>query len=151
MRETISEGLKTALKARDQRRTATLRSINAAIKDRDIANRGEGKGPATNDEILAMIQKMVKQREESFAIYAQAGRADLATVEKEEIDILNEFLPKPLTEEEVAAAISAAITASGAEGPKDMGKVIAELKANYPGRIDFGKVSGQVRNALAAK
>ena len=151
MRETISEGLKTALKARDQRRTSTLRAINAAIKDRDIANRGDAKGPATNDEVLAIIQKMVKQREESFAIYAQAGRADLATVEKEEIDILNEFLPKGLTEEEVAAAIEAAIVSSGAEGPKDMGKVIAELKAKYPGRIDFGKVSGQVRNALAAK
>ena len=151
MRETISEGLKTALKARDQRRTSTLRSINAAIKDRDIANRGDAKGPATNDEVLAIIQKMVKQREESFAIYAQAGRADLATVEKEEIDILNEFLPKGLTDEEVAAAIEAAIVSSGAEGPKDMGKVIAELKAKYPGRIDFGKVSGQVRNALAPK
>ena len=151
MRETISEGLKTALKARDQRRTSTLRSINAAIKDRDIANRGDAKGPATNDEVLAIIQKMVKQREESFAIYAQAGRADLATVEKEEIDILNEFLPKGLTDEEVTAAIEAAIVSSGAEGPKDMGKVIAELKAKYPGRIDFGKVSGQVRNALAAK
>lgn len=151
MREEISEGLKTALKARDQRRTSTLRAINSAIKDRDIVNRGEGKGPATNDEVLAIIQKMVKQREESFAIYAQAGRADLATVEKEEIDILNEFLPKPLSEEEIAAAIEAAIISSGAEGPKDMGKVIAALKANYPGRIDFGKVSGQVRNALAAK
>ena len=151
MRETISEGLKTALKARDQRRTGTLRAINSAIKDRDIANRGEGKGPATNDEVLAIIQKMVKQREESFAIYAQAGRTDLATVEKEEIDILNEFLPKPLTDEEVSAAIAAAIASSGAEGPKDMGKVIAALKADYPGRIDFGKVSGQVRNALAAK
>lgn len=151
MRETISEGLKTALKARDQRRTATLRAINAAIKDRDIANRGDGKGPATNDEVLTIVQKMVKQREESFAIYAQAGRADLATVEKEEIDILNEFLPKGLSEKEVAEAIDAAIVASGAEGPKDMGKVIAELKAKYPGRIDFGKVSGQVRTALAAK
>jgi uncharacterized protein YqeY len=151
MREDVSEALKVALKARDQRRTATLRAINAAIKDRDIANRGDGKGPATNDEILAMIQKMVKQREESFAIYAQAGRADLATVEKEEIDILNEFLPKPLTEAEVAAAIESAIVASGAEGPKDIGKVIGQLKADYPGRIDFGKVSGQVRTALAAK
>lgn len=150
MREQISEGLKQALKARDQRRTATLRSINAAIKDRDIANRGDGKGPVTNDEILALVQKMVKQREESFAIYAQAGRADLATVEKEEIDILNEFLPKPLTEAEVEAAIASAISTMGAEGPKDMGKVIAQLKADYPGRIDFGKVSGQVRAKLSA-
>lgn len=149
MREQISEGLKQALKARDQRRTATLRSINSAIKDRDIAIRQENRGPATNDEILAIVQKMVKQREESFAIYAQAGRADLATVEKEEIDILNEFLPKALSEEEVDAAIQAAITSSGAEGPKDMGKVVAQLKADYPGRIDFGKASGKVRAALS--
>jgi uncharacterized protein YqeY len=148
MRETISESLKVALKARDQRRTATLRAINSAIQDRDIANRGEGKGPATNEDILALIQKMVKQREESFAIYAQAGRTDLATVEKEEIDILNEFLPKPLSEAEVDAAIKAAITATGAEGAKDMGKVIAQLKADYPGRIDFGKAAGKVKAAL---
>jgi len=150
MRETIGEGLKLALKARDQRRTGTLRAIIAAIKDRDIANRGDGKGPATQDEILAIIQKMVKQREESFAIYAQAGRSDLATVEKEEIDILNEFLPKRLTDEEVAAAITAAIATVGAAGPQDMGKVIGQLKVDYPGRIDFGKVSGQVRAALTA-
>lgn len=148
MRETISEGLKIALKARDQRRTATLRAIHSAIKDKDIANRGDGKGPATNEEILSIIQKMVKQREESFAIYAQAGRTDLATVEKEEIDILNEFLPKALSEEEVDAAIKAAIAATGAEGAKDMGKVIAQLKADYPGRIDFGKAAGKVKAAL---
>lgn len=149
MREEISEGLKTALKARDLRRTATLRAINAAIKDKDIAIRQENRGPATNEEILALLQKMVKQREESFAIYAQAGRADLATVEKEEIDILNEFLPKALTEAEIDAAIQAAIAATGAEGGKDMGKVIAQLKVDYPGRIDFGKASGKVRAALA--
>ena len=149
MRDQISEGLKEALKARDQRRTATLRAINAAIKDKDIAIRTENRGPATNEEILAIVQKMVKQREESFAIYAQAGRADLATVEKEEIDILNEFLPKALTEDEVEAAIRATIAKTGADGAKDMGKVIAQLKADYPGRIDFGKASGRVRAALS--
>ena len=150
MREAISEGYKAALKARDQRRTGTLRAINAAIKDRDIANRGEGKGPLTSEEILVLLQKMVKQREESFTIYANAGRNDLATVEKEEIDILNEFLPKGLTEDEVEAAIKAAIVSTGAEGAKDMGKVIAQLKVDYPGRIDFGKASGKVRAALSA-
>ncbi|GLQ08718.1 aspartyl-tRNA amidotransferase subunit B [Devosia yakushimensis] len=150
MRDEISEGLKTALKARDLRRTATLRAINAAIKDKDIAIRPENRGPATNEEILAIVQKMVKQREESFAIYAQAGRADLATVEKEEIDILNEFLPKALSEGEVDAAIQAAIASTGAEGPKDMGKVIAQLKVDYPGRIDFGRASGKVKAALSA-
>ncbi|HTJ56902.1 MAG TPA: GatB/YqeY domain-containing protein [Devosiaceae bacterium] len=148
MREEISEGLKTALKARDQRRTTTLRAINAAIKDRDIAVRTENRGPITNDEIIAIIQKMVKQREESFGIYAEAGRQDLATVEKEEIDILNEFLPKGLSEEEVDAAIKAAVEKTGAVGGKDMGKVIASLKADYPGRIDFGKAAGKVKAAL---
>ena len=148
MREAISEGYKAAMKARDARRTATLRSINAAIKDKDIANRGEGKPPLTNDEILPLLQKMVKQREESFAIYAEAGRNDLATVEKEEIDILNEFLPKSLSEAEVEAAIQAAIAKTGAAGGKDMGKVIASLKADYPGRIDFAKASGRVKAAL---
>ena len=149
MRETISEALKIALKARDQRRTATLRAISSAVKDKDIAIRQDNRGPATNEEVLAIIQKMVKQREESFAIYAQAGRADLATVEKEEIDILNEFLPKGLSEDEVDSAIQAAIAATGAEGPKDMGKVIAQLKADYPGRIDFCKASGKVKAALS--
>lgn len=149
MREELSEGLKTALKARNTRRSSTLRMISAAIQDKDIAIRQENRGPATNAEILAIVQKMVKQREESFAIYAQAGRADLATVEKEEIDILNEFLPKGLSEVEVDAAIAAAIAATGAAGQKDMGKVIAQLKADYPGRIDFGKVSGKVKAALA--
>jgi len=148
MREAINEGYKAAMKARDQRRTATLRAINAAIKDKDIANRGDGKAPLTNEEILALLQKMVKQREESFAIYAEAGRNDLATVEKEEIDILNEFLPKGLTDAEVEAAIKAAIAKTGAAGGKDMGKVIASLKADYPGRIDFGKASGKVKAAL---
>ena len=148
MREEISEGYKNAMKARDARRTGTLRAINAAIKDKDIANRGEGKPPLTDAELLALLQKMVKQREESFAIYAEAGRNDLATVEKEEIDILNEFLPKGLSDAEVDAAIKAAIEKTGAQGGKDMGKVIAALKADYPGRIDFGKASGKVKAAL---
>jgi uncharacterized protein YqeY len=148
MRDAIGESYKTALKARDQRRTATLRAINAAIKDRDIANRGDGKGPATDEEILALLQKMVKQREESLAIYAKAGREDLATVEREEIDILAEFLPKALSDAEVEAAIRAAIEKTGAAGGKDMGKVIAQLKTDFPGRIDFGKASGKVKAAL---
>ena len=148
MREAISEGYKAAMKARDARRTATLRAINAAIKDKDIANRGEGKAPLSSEEILVLLQKMVKQREESFTIYANAGRDDLATVEKEEIDILNEFLPKALSDAEVEDAIKAAITKTGAAGGKDMGKVIASLKVDYPGRIDFGKASGKVKAAL---
>ncbi|MHB1104450.1 MAG: GatB/YqeY domain-containing protein [Devosia sp.] len=148
MREAIDQGYKTALKARDQRRTATLRAINAAIKDRDIEARGQGKGPLGDDEIVVLLQKMVKQREESLGIYVQAGRDDLATVEREEIAILSEFLPKGLTDAEVEDAIRAAIVKTGATGAKDMGKVIASLKADYPGRIDFSKASGKVKAAL---
>ena len=148
MREAISEGYKAALKAGDKRRTATLRSINAAIKDKDIANRGEGKDPLSDADLLVVLQKMVKQREESLGIYEKAGRDDLAVVEREEIAILNEFLPKSLSDAEVEEAIKAAIAKTGAAGGKDMGKVIASLKADYPGRIDFGKASGKVKALL---
>ena len=148
MRQAIDDGYKSALKAGDKRRTATLRSVNAAIKDKDIEARGQGKGPPGEADILALLQRMVKQREESLAIYTQAGRDDLATVEREEIDILNEFLPKGLSEAEVEEAIRAAIAKTGAAGGKDMGKVIASLKADYPGRIDFGKASAKVKAAL---
>lgn len=148
MREAISEGYKTALKAGDKRRTATLRAVNAAIKDRDIEARGQGKGPLGEAEVLTLLQKMVKQREESLAIYQQAGREDLATVEREEIAILAEFVPQGLSEAELEAAITDAIAKTGAAGGKDMGKVIASLKADYPGRIDFGRASGKVKAAL---
>jgi hypothetical protein len=149
MREAISEGYKTALKAGDKRRTATLRAINAAIKDKDIDARGQGKGPLGDEDVLALLQKMVKQREESLGIYEKAGREDLAVVEREEIAILGEFLPKGLSEAEIEAAIVDAIKKTGAEGPKDMGKVVAALKAEFPGRIDFGKASAKIRTALA--
>jgi uncharacterized protein YqeY len=147
MREAIDQAYKTAMKSGDKRRTATLRSINAAIKDKDIEARGQGKA-FTDADILPMLQKMVKQREESLGIFTQAGREDLAVVEREEIAILSEFLPQGLSEAEVDAAIQKAIAETGAEGPKDMGKVIAALKAEYPGRIDFGKASGKVKAAL---
>ncbi|MDB5542647.1 MAG: glutamyl-tRNA amidotransferase [Devosia sp.] len=148
MREAISEGYKTALKAGDKRRTATLRAVNAAIKDKDIDARGQGKGPLSDEDVLVLLQKMVKQREESLGIYEKAGREDLAVVEREEIAILNEFLPKGLSDAEVEEAIRAAIAKTGAAGGKDMGKVIASLKADYPGRIDFSKASGKVKAAL---
>jgi uncharacterized protein YqeY len=150
MRDAISEGYKTALKAGDKRRTATLRSVNAAIKDKDIEARGQGKGPLGEQEVIVLLQKMVKQREESLGIYEKAGRDDLAVVEREEIAILNEFLPQGLSEAEIEAAIIDAIKKTGAEGGKDMGKVIASLKADFPGRIDFGKASAKIKTALAS-
>jgi uncharacterized protein YqeY len=144
MRERIEAAYKTALKAGDKRRTGTLR----AIKDKDIANRGDGKEPMSGEDVLVLLQKMVKQREESLGIYEKAGREDLALVEREEIAILSEFLPQGLSEAEVEEAIKAAIEKTGAAGAKDMGKVIAALKADYPGRIDFGKASAKVKAAL---
>lgn len=148
MREKIDAAMKDAMKARDTTRTATLRMVSAAIKDREIALRGEGKPAITEDDILAVLQKMVKQREESAAIYAQNARPELEAQERSEIEILREFLPQPLGSDEVDAAIKAAIAETGAETGRDMGKVIAALKAQYTGRMDFGKVSKQIKDAL---
>jgi uncharacterized protein len=148
MRDQISDGYKAAMKAGDKRRTATLRAINAAIKDKDIEARGQGKPALSDADIVAVITKMVKQREESATIFSANARPDLAEAEREEIAILSEFLPKALSEEEVDAAIRDAIAKTGAAGGKDMGKVIAQLKADYPGKIDFGKASARVKAAL---
>lgn len=148
MRQQIEDGYKTALKAGDKRRTTTLRAISAALKDKDIEARGQGKEPLSDADILVMLQKMVKQREESLAIYEQNNRDELASVERDEIAILSEFLPQGLSEAELDAAIRGAIEKTGAGGPKDMGKVIGSLKADYPGRIDFSKASGKVKAAL---
>lgn len=148
MRDALSTMLKTAMKNSDKRRVATVRLIQAALKDKDIEARGTGKEVGT-DDMLAMMQKMVKQRQESLAIYQGAGREDLATQEREEIAIISEFLPKGMSEEEVRAAIAEAITETGAAGLKDMGKVIAAVKAKHAGRIDFAKASATVKAMLA--
>jgi uncharacterized protein len=149
MRERLTDMLKSAMKAGDKRRVATVRLIQAALKDRDIEARGVGR-EVSDDDILALLQKMVKQRQDSIAIYDQAGRDDLASGEREEIAIISEFLPTALSVDEVRAAIASAISETGASGPKDMGKVIAALKSQYAGRIDFAKASGTVKEMLAA-
>lgn len=148
MREEINAGLKEAIKARDSRRSTTLRLINAAIKDRDIAARGEGREKISDADILALMQKMVKQREESADIYDKAEREELAAQEREEIGIIQVFLPQQLGEAEVAVEIDAAIAETGAESLRDMGKVVGALKAKFPGRIDFGKASKFVKEKL---
>ena len=150
MRDTIAQALRDAQKSQDRIRVATLRLITAAIQDRDIANRGVGKERVSDDEILQILTKMVKQREESAVIYGQNGRPELEAQEREEIEIIKEFLPKPLTEAEVDAAIKGAIAETGAEGLRDMGKVVGVLKAKYPGQIDFGQASKQVKAQLGA-
>ncbi|MCF4099003.1 GatB/YqeY domain-containing protein [Maritalea mediterranea] len=148
MRDQINQALKHALKNRDKRRMGTLRLISAAIKDRDIEARGKGKEAVDDAEILQLLQKMVKQREESAAVYAENNRDELAEQERAEIEVIQEFLPKPLTDEEVDAAIEAAIAETGAESLKDMGKVVGVLKSKYPGRIDFGAASKSVKAKL---
>jgi len=148
MRERIAEDLKTALKGGDKQRAATLRMANAAIKDRDIANRGTGKPAAGADEILQILTKMVKQREESAKAFEQGGRPELAAQERAEIAILQEFLPAQMDEAATKAAIGAVIRDIGATGPGDMGKVMAALKQRYAGQMDFGQASELVKALL---
>ncbi|MBE3098761.1 MAG: GatB/YqeY domain-containing protein [Planctomycetes bacterium] len=148
MRDTINAALKDATKAQDKRRVSTLRMVSAAIKDRDIAARGTGKGAATDADLLELLAKMIKQREESQKIYADAGRAELATQEAEEIVIIREFLPQQLSPADVDKAIAAAIAETGAASVKDMGKVMALLKDRHAGQMDFGKVSAAVKAKL---
>jgi uncharacterized protein YqeY len=148
MRERFTQEMKGAMKAGDKRKLSTVRLIQAALKDKDIEARGTGKGQASDEEILALLQKMIKQRQESAGIYEQAGRAELAQQEREEADIIAAFLPKQMDEAEVGAAIQAAIAETGAASLKDMGKVIGALRRQYAGRMDFGKVSALVKEAL---
>jgi len=149
MRETITAALKHATKAQDKRRISTLRLISAAIKDRDIAARTAGKTQATDAELLELFAKMIKQREESEKIYADAGRAELAKQESEEIAIIREFLPKQLSDQEMEKAIADAIAKAGAASVKDMGKVMADLKARYAGQMDFARASAAVKAKLS--
>jgi uncharacterized protein YqeY len=148
MRETITAAVQAATKARDVRRVSTLRLVSAAIKDRDIAARTAGKERASDAELLDLLAKMIKQREESQKIYAEAGRSELAALEGEEVAIIREFLPKQLSDEDMAKAIAEAIAETGAASVKDMGKVMAALKGRYAGQMDFRKASAAVKAKL---
>jgi uncharacterized protein len=149
MREKITQDLKVAMKAGERARVDALRLINAAFKDKDIEARGAGK-TLTEDDLLALLQKMIKSRQESLEIYEKAGRADLADKEKGEIAVISAYLPQQLSEAEVAEAVTAAIAEVGAASIKDMGKVVATLKAKYTGRMDFARASAAVKAALGA-
>ncbi len=149
LRDDIKEALAAAMKAHDKRRVSTLRLINAAIKDRDIAARtddGEGLG---DEEIRQLLAKMVKQREESSVIYAEAGRPELAEQEREEMEIIRSFLPRQLSEEEMHNACEAAVKEVGATGLRDMGKTMTTLKQRYAGQMDFGRASCVVKGMLS--
>ena len=150
MRDKLANALKEALKSKDTVRTSTIRLAQAAIKDRDIANRGAGKDPVSDDVILQIFAKMIKQREESAKVYEEAGRVDLSTQEREEIAVIQSFLPQQMSEAESQAAIAAVIAEIGAHGLKDMGRTMAALKERHTGVMDFGKASGTVKNLLTA-
>jgi uncharacterized protein YqeY len=148
LRDDINTAVKEAMKAKDERRLSTLRMINSSIKNADIDARGQGKQPLSDEDILGLLQKMIKQRQESVELYDKGGRAELAAQEREEIAVITAYLPKQMSEDEVKAAIATTIADTGAAGMKDMGKVIGALKAKYAGQMDFGKASGLVKAAL---
>jgi len=150
LRDAINSSLKEAMKAQDKRRLSTLRLVNAAIKDRDIEARGHGRDPLADDEVMGLLTKMIKQREESAKVYEEAGRVDLSTQEREEIAVIQAFLPKQMSEAESQAAIAAVIAEIEAHGLKDMGRTMAALKERYTGVMDFGKASGTVKALLTA-
>lgn len=151
LRETLNQALKDAMKAKDARRLATLRLILAALKDRDIAARtsGDDRTGIPDDAILGLLQTMVKQRRESITLYEQGNRPELAAQEKEEIAVIESYLPKQLTEAEIEAAARAAIAEVGAQGIKDMGKAMAILKAKYTGQMDSAKTAAILKGLLS--
>lgn len=150
LRERINMALKQAMKDKAAHRLSTLRLVNAAIKDREIALRGTEEEQALSEgDVLAILGKMVKQRQESARTYEEGGRLDLAEREQAEIEVIEEFLPRKLDDSEVATAIDAAVTQLGASSIRDMGKVMGALKAQYTGQMDFGSVGPMVKDRLA--
>jgi uncharacterized protein YqeY len=151
LRASIMAATKQAMKDKAANRLSTLRLISAAIKDRDIAARAEGNDAGVgDDELLAILGKMTRQRSESAKTYEEAGRIDLAERELEEITVIEEFLPRQLDDDEVYAAIDTAITTVGAASIRDMGKVMGELKGKYTGQMDFGSVGAKVKGKLSS-
>jgi uncharacterized protein YqeY len=150
MRERLQTALKDAMRAREAERLSTLRLINAAIKDRDIASRGDGgEGEVSDQDILSIMGKMVKQRQESARAYEEGGRLELAEKELNEIKVIEEFLPRQLSPEEVEAAIADAVAEAGATTIRDVGRVMAVLKARYTGQMDFGAVGAAIKGRLS--
>lgn len=148
LRENIQNALKEAMKNKDTLSTNAIRMIIAGQKEKDVDARGKGKPQAEDADLLAMMQTMIKQRRESIEMFIKGGRADLAEKEEAEIKIIERFLPKQLSPDEVDAAVKAAIAETGASSMKDMGKVMAELRTKYAGQMDFGAVSGMIKALL---
>ena len=149
LREEINTALKGAMKARDERRVSTLRLVSAAIKNADIEAQLAGRPELADGDLVGILQKMIKQRQESVAVYDAVGRKELADRERAEIDVIGAYLPQQMSEPQVKAAIAQAIDQVGAKGIRDVGKVMTALKLGYAGRMDFGKASGLVKAMLA--
>ncbi len=149
LREEINTALKEAMKARDERRVSALRLVSAAITNAEIDAQVHGRASIGEDELLALLQKMIKQRQEAGEIYDKAGRPELADRERGEIVIIQAFLPKQMSESDMQAAIAEVVKATGAQSLRDMGKVMSALKQAYAGKMDFGKASSLLKGMLA--
>jgi uncharacterized protein YqeY len=148
LRDQINEALKEAMKAKDERAVSTLRMVNSTLKNADIEARGAGKPALTDADVLPILQKMIKQRQESVELYKKGGRDDLASQEEAEIAIISGYLPKQMSATEMQSAIDAAVAETGASGMKDMGKVIGILRGKYAGQMDMAKASALVKAKL---
>ncbi|HEY4981893.1 MAG TPA: GatB/YqeY domain-containing protein [Pseudolabrys sp.] len=148
LRDDINNALKEAMKAKNERAVSTLRMVNSTLKNADIEARGQAKPPLCDAEVLSILQKMIKQRQESVELYQKGGRADLVKQEQEEIAIISGYLPKQMSEAEMTAAVEAAIKDTGAAGMKDMGKVIGALRGKHAGQMDMAKASAMVKAKL---
>ena len=149
LRDDINKALTEAMKAKNERAVSTLRMVNAALKNADIEARGQGKPPLGDADVLPLLQKMIKQRQESVELYQKGNRADLVKQEQDEIAIISGYLPKQMSEAEMASAIDAAIKETGAASMKDTGKVIGALRAKYAGQMDMAKASALVKGKLS--
>ena len=150
LRDEINNALKEAMKAKNERAVSTLRMVNAALKNADIEARGSGKPALVDADVLSILQKMIKQRQESVELYQKGGRDDLVQQEQQEIAVISGYLPKQMSDDEVKAAIAAAVKETGASSMKDMGRVMAALKERYGGQMDFAKAGGLVKGQLGS-
>jgi uncharacterized protein YqeY len=151
LRDSINTAVKDAMKARDERQVATLRMMNAAIKNADIEARGQGKEPLNEADLMSLFQKMIKQRQESAELYDKGARPELAAAERAEIAIIQAYLPKQMSDAEAGSAISSMLQEINAETMKDMGRAMAALKERFAGKMDFGKASGKIKELLSKK
>jgi uncharacterized protein len=149
LRDDINNALKDAMKAGDSRRVSTLRLVNSSLKNADIEARGQGKPPLTDEDLLSLLQKMIKQRQESVELYQKGNRADLVAQEQGEIEIISAYLPKQMAESEIAETVAALVRETGATAMKDMGRVMAAIKERYAGKLDVGKASAAVKKLLS--